>query len=100
MDIYIRVNKSNVVEFVSTTPMDPKEGLGMSNEELLLQGKFVSEIPEPNTPIGQRAIMMYNPDTNSIYYKYETVPLPMKQRMDNMENAMNALIMNSLKGGE
>ena len=53
MDIYIRVNKSNVVEFVSTTPMDPKEGLGMTREELELQGKFVSDIPEPNTPAGQ-----------------------------------------------
>ncbi len=99
MDIYIRVNKSNVVEFVSTTPMDPKEGLGMTREELELQGKFVSDIPEPNTPAGQKATMMYNPDTNSIYYKYEPVPLPAKKRLDNLENAMNVMIENMMKDG-
>ena len=83
MDIYIRVNKSNVVEFVSTTPMDPKEGLGMTREELELQGKFVSDIPH----------------TNSIYYKYEPVPLPAKKRLDNLENAMNVMIENMMKDG-
>ena len=98
MDIYIRVNKSNAVEFISTTPLDQKEGLGLTREELELQGKFVSEIPEPNTPIGKRAIMMYNPDTNSIYYKYESVPLPVNKRMDLAEKAINDIILNTIKG--
>ena len=43
--------------------------------------------------------MMYNPDTNSIYYKYEPVPLPAKKRLDNLENAMNVMIENMMKDG-
>ncbi|MDD3121963.1 MAG: hypothetical protein PHC62_00440 [Candidatus Izemoplasmatales bacterium] len=98
METYIRINKSNVVEFINTTPFDPREGLGMSREELDQQGKFVSSIPEPNTPLGQRAIPMYNPDTNSVYYKYETVPLKTEKRVELMEKAINAILINQMKG--
>lgn len=93
MEAFIRVNKSNVVEFIHCAPFDPAEGMGLTREELQLQGKIVHSIPEPNTPRGQRAIAMYNPDTNSIYYKYETVPLKDSKRIDLMEQALNAMMM-------
>lgn len=93
MEVYIRVNKSNVIEFIHHNPFHPNEGLGMSREELETQGKFVESIPEPNTPLGKRAILMYNPDTNSVYYKYETVPLKDSERLKLLEKQMNAMIM-------
>ena len=65
----------------------------MSREELESQGKFVDNIPEPNTPLGKRAIPMYNPDTNSVYYTYETVPLKDSERLKLLEKQMNAMIM-------
>lgn len=99
METYIRVNKSNVVEFMNSSPFDPKEGMGLSKDELQLQGKFVSEIPEPNTPLGKRAIPMYNPDNNSIYYEYETVPLKTEKRLELLEKAMNNILINQADSG-
>ena len=95
MEAFIRVNKSNVVEFIHCAPFDPSEGMGLTREELKLQGKLVHNVPEPNTPLGQRAIAMYNPDTNSIYYKYENVPLKDSKRIELMEQALNTLMMNN-----
>lgn len=93
MEAFIRVNKSNVVEFIHCAPFDPSEGMGLSREELKLQGKIVSDIPQPKASPGQKAIAMYNPDTNSIYYKYETIPMKDSKRIDLLEQALNAIMM-------
>lgn len=97
MEAFIRVNKSNIVEFIHCSPFDPSEGLGLSREELEKQGKFVHSIPEANAPLGQRAIAKYNPDTNSVYYEYETIPLKDSKRIDLLEQAVNALLLKESK---
>ena len=92
MEAFIRVNKSNVVEFIHCSPFDPSDGLGLTREELEKQGKFVQDIPDANAPLGQRAIAKYNPDTNSVYYEYETIQLKDSKRIDLLEQAVNALM--------
>ena len=99
MEAFIRINKSNVVEFIHCAPFDPSEGMGLTREELLLQGKIVHDIPQPNASLGQKAIAMYNPDTNTIYYRYETIPLKDNQRIDLLEKAFNDLVLNQMKEG-
>ena len=59
MDVYIRVNRSNVVEFIHHNPFHPSEGLGMSREELESQGKFVDSIPEPNITLSNLVTLNY-----------------------------------------
>ena len=98
MDIFIRVNESNVVEFMHCNPFDPSEGLGISREELEKQGKFVHELPEMKTKLGKRAIPMYDPDNNRIYYNYKSVPLKAETRLDMLEQAFNALLVENQKG--
>lgn len=95
MEIFIRVNKSNVVEFIHLNPFDPTDGLGLSREELLSQGKFVNELPDLQPKKGHKSIAMYDPDKNSVYFKYEPVPLKDSSRLDMLEKAFNAMILNN-----
>ena len=93
MEAYIRVNKDNVVEFMNCRPFDPREGMGMSREELLKTGKIVSEIPEPENKLGCQTITKYDSDTNSLYYRYETVPLKDSARIEMLEKAINGILL-------
>lgn len=97
-NIYIETDNEFRVTKVHRRPFDPNEGMGYTREELEKKGFFVEEIPDAANRVGRRTIMMYNPDTKSIYYEYVGVPLSDKERADQLENALNFMMMNALYG--
>ncbi len=92
-NIYIETDNDFRVTKVHRMPFDPNNGMGYTREELEKKGFFVEEIPEAVNRVGRRSIMMYNPDTKSIYYEYVGVPLSDKERADQLENALNWMIL-------
>ena len=94
-NIYIETDNDFRVTKVHRMPFDPNNGMGYTREELEKKGFFVEEIPEAVNRVGRRSIMMYNPDTKSIYYEYVGVPLSDKERADQLENAFNWFLMNN-----
>lgn len=93
MEIYIRINKDNIVEFVHTMPFDPVNGLGKSREELLKSGLFIESIPEPENREGMVSTLKYNPANNTVYYEYTSAPMTESERLDMLESAFNDLLM-------
>ena len=94
-NIYIETDNEFRVTKVHRMPFDPNNGMGYTREELERKGYFVEEIPQAVNKVGRRSIMMYNPDTKSIYYEYVGVPLSDKERADQLENAFNWFLMNN-----
>lgn len=91
-DIYIETDDDFRVTKIHRMPFDPNNGMGYTREELEKRGYFVDEIPEPIHQIGKRSVAYYNPDIKSIYYETVGIPLSDKERADNLENALNALL--------
>lgn len=92
-EIYIRVGKNNVVEFIHRSPFDPANGLQSTRDELEKTGVFIDTIPNPDMIEGKRAIPKYNPDNKSVYYDYVDIPLSLTERVEQLENAFNELLM-------
>lgn len=97
-NIYIETDENFRVTKIHRMPFDPNNGMGYTREELEKKGFFVNEIPEPKNQIGKRSIAMYNPDTKSIYYEYVNVNLSDKERVEQLENAMNFMMRNAMYG--
>lgn len=97
-NIYIETDNDFRVTKVHRMPFDPNNGMGYTREELEKKGFFVEEIPDAANKVGRRSIMMYNPDTRSIYYEYVSIPMSDKERADQLENALNFMMMNVLYG--
>ena len=98
-EIYIRVGKNNVVECIHHTPFDPTNGLQCTRDELEKTGFFVDSIPEPTIIEGKRAIAEYNSDTKQVYYDYVDIPLSTEERLNQMEEAFNELLVSGIFGG-
>lgn len=97
-NIYIETDTNFRVTKVHRMPFDPNNGMGYTREELEKKGFFVEEIPEAKNKVGRRSIMMYNPDTKSIYYEYANIPMSDKERADKLEYALSWIMMNTLYG--
>lgn len=97
-NIYIETDENFRVTKIHRMPFDPNNGMGYTREELDKKGFFVEEVPEPKHQIGKRSIAMYNPDTKSIYYEYVSVAMSDKERADQLENALNWIMTNSIFG--
>lgn len=97
-NIYIETDNEFRVTKVHRMPFDPNNGMGYTREELERKGYFVEEIPDAANKVGRRSVMMYNPDNKSIYYEYVGIPLSDKERADQLENALNFMMMNTLYG--
>lgn len=95
--IYIRTNSDNMVTFLHRKPFDPVNGLNTTKEELLKTGFLVDSIPEPNTTTGNRAVLYYNPELKKAYYKYSAAQLPIKERLELLESAMNEQLLASMQ---
>lgn len=67
---YIRINSNGVVVSVYNYPLHPIWGLGKTEDELLKEGYFIDNIPQADTLEGKCAVMMYNAETNNLYYEY------------------------------
>lgn len=91
-DIYIEVDETFRVTKIHRMPFDPNNGMGYTREELEKKGFFVDEIPEPVNKTGRRSVAMYNPDTKSIYYEYIGIPMSDKERINYLENALDAVL--------
>lgn len=91
-NIYIETDENFRVTKIHRMPFDPNNGMGYTREELEQKGYFVDEVPEPIHKVGRRSIAMYNPDTKSIYYEYVGIPESDKERIDYLENALNAVL--------
>lgn len=91
-NIYIETDENFRVTKVHRMPFDPNNGMGYSREELEQKGFFVDEIPEPVHQTGRRSIMMYNPDTKGIYYEWVSIPLSDKERVNQLEDALNFVL--------
>ena len=94
-NIYIETDENFRVTKVHRMPFDPNNGMGYTREELEKKGFFVETIPMPKLQTGKRAIAMYNPDTKSIFYEYANVPMSDRERVEQLENAMNWFLMNN-----
>ena len=91
-NIYIEVDENFRVTKIHRMPFDPNNGMGYTREELEKKGFFVDEIPEPVHQVGRRSIAMYNPDTRSVYYECIGVPMADKERIEYLENALDAVL--------
>lgn len=97
MEIYIRFEAATgKITFIHRAPFNPTTGLNKSREELLKTGVFVAQFPDPVNCISKRAVPYYNTDTHEVYYKYESVELSDKERLDLLENAMNTVLLGGL----
>lgn len=82
--IYIKYNEQDRVTLQHFQPLDPVNGLGLSEEELKLSGIFVESIPAPLEPaIGKTAILYANP----LRWEYEDRSLTQKEKLQNMVDA-------------
>lgn len=97
-NIYIETDENFRVTKIHRMPFDPNNGMGYTREELEQKGFFVDEIPNPVNQVGRRAIAMYNPDIKKVYYEYIGVPMSDKERVEQLENAMNFMMKNALYG--
>lgn len=97
-NIYIETDENFRVTKIHRMPFDPNNGMGYTREELEKKGFFVEEVPEPVHQIGRRSIAMYNPDTKSIYYECVGINLSDKERVEQLENAMNFIMRNAIYG--
>ncbi len=74
---YIKIDSNGVVVSVHNCPMHPIWGLGKTEDELLKEGYFIDHIPPADTLEGKCAVMMYNAETNNLYYEYiDALPTP------------------------
>ena len=96
--IYIEVDKDFRVTKVHRMPFDPNNGMGYTKEELDKRGFFVESIANPVNKTGMRSVMMYNPDKKEIYYDYVGIPMSNKERLQQLENAMDFIARNALYG--
>ena len=93
-EIYIRVGKDNIVTMLHRCPLDPKNGLGKTREELEAEGFFYNgEVPKAEMIVGRIAVLKYNPDKKELYYVYKIRPVSMTERIDSIENVLNEAIM-------
>lgn len=97
MEKFIRIDENNKVTFMHNLPFDATHGMKKTREQLLEEGKLVTEIATPENIEGKYAVAMYDPDTNSVYYVYEDAPLTDSQRIDMIEDALNELLMGGLE---
>ena len=93
-NIYIEIDENFRVTKVHRMPFDPVNGMGYTREELERKGFFIESIPEPVNQTGRRSILMYNPDIKGVYYDYVNIPMSDKERIDYLENALDAIIEN------
>lgn len=96
--IYIEVDKDFRVTKVHRMPFDPTNGMGYTKEELDKRGFFVNKIPEPVNKTGMRSVMMYNPDKREIYYEYVGIPMSNRERLTQLEKAMDFIAKNAMYG--
>lgn len=98
-EIYIKVNKSNMVTSIHHNPFDPVEGLNTPRSELEKEGFFISSIPKAEVLQGRRAVPKFNQETKEVYYEYVPVPLSTEERIGAMEDMMNELLLGGGIGG-
>lgn len=93
-EIYIKVGKDNIVTMLHRCPMDPKNGLGKTREELESEGYFYNkEEPKPEMIVGRIPVLRYDPDKKELYYTYQVRPVSISERIDSIENVLNDAIM-------
>lgn len=93
-EIYIKVGKDNIVTMLHRCPLDAKNGLGKTKEELEKEGFFYNgDEPKPEMIIGRIPVLKYNPDKKELYYEYQVRPVSVEERINAMENVLNEAIM-------
>ena len=99
-EVFIRVNpKTHIVEYHHICPFDPVHGLGKTKTELLKEGIFVEEYPEPVMIQGKRASPYYNQKENKVFYQYANVPLSDSERIGLLEDALNEILLGGMLNG-
>ncbi|MED1784226.1 hypothetical protein P4V43_20605 [Brevibacillus fortis] len=87
--IYIQFEKETdvraFVTFIHYNPLDPTEGLGKTQEELLQTGFLIEGLPEAERKTGKDAKLYFNPQTKEMWYEYVDVPAPMEERITQVE---------------
>jgi len=81
MSIYIKL-KDNNIEFINFQPFDERHGLGKTREELLLDGIFVDQLPQPELFEGKISIIKYG--DIGLYYEYIDEPITLDTKVQNI----------------
>ncbi|MCM3143029.1 hypothetical protein [Brevibacillus sp. MER 51] len=89
--IYIQIEKETeaqaFVTFIHYNPLDPTEGLGKTQEELLRTGLLIEGLPAVERKAGKDAKLYFNPQTKELWYEYvDDVPSPLEDRLKKVEN--------------
>lgn len=93
-EIYIKVGKDDIVTMLHRCPLDPKNGLGKTREELEAEGFFYNgEEPKPQMMHGRTPVLKYDSVEKKLYYVYKIRPVSMAERVDSIENVINEAIM-------
>ncbi|OPJ58426.1 hypothetical protein [Clostridium oryzae] len=58
------------VGYIHNMPFDPVNGLGKTEEELNQSGAIVESVPTAMVQEGKIAVLVYNPQTKELSYKY------------------------------
>lgn len=71
---FITVDEAGRVQLIHYMPFDAKNGLGMTEAELLKMGYLVDEIPEPQAVEGKIAEAHYTTE-KGFWYEYIDAPV-------------------------
>lgn len=97
MKKFIQINEENVVIMINYFPFDEKSGMGMTEEELLVIGKLVDEIPNIPFSDGKIGQYIYNSNTNTVDYEYidrpKTTEELQAEEIESLRNDLNSAII-------
>lgn len=90
--IYIQIDNNGYVLYQHNIPFDPVHGLGKTEEELLITGILVDNIPLPYFVAGKQPITKYDNISKQIYFEYVDIPMSDDERK-NFNRDQEILIM-------
>lgn len=93
--IYFEIDKNGNMVYENHFPFDPVHGLGKSKEELLTSGYLVESLPEIQPKEGYAAQLNYNPQTGEFSTSYNSLPLTVDGRVQQLESDLGQILMES-----
>jgi len=80
-----------MVEFEHYMPLDPVQGMGMTEEELQEMGLLVDALPVQEPIPGKIATLYCNPSTKEFWYEYADTPPTETQLQEQIKTAQNTI---------
>jgi len=88
------------VGMIHNMPLDPVNGMNMTQAQLEAIGILVDSIPEPQPPTGEQVSGMFvDPTTKTVTYEYATPPATPEQQLADLQSQNAQMILDLVTGG-